>query len=272
MERGTCVGATAGAGMEGSSNRLTPQPEPALSDDSRLPPDPAPPDRTGPIRRAYTPITGRGRDVDSFGRAMGARAVLWSLVGGFLGFLLGIFLRVSGHGPWVIPVTTLVGWTASYVCIVGILGAAGRAGSALYAPSGRTTPRKREYSLAESYVARGEYERAVDAFEEAILEDPTDPQPYLRVARLQRDRLGAPEAAARWFKRALAESEAGPGATLLARKELVELYRGPLRTPRKAAPLLARIAEDSAGTPEAEWAARELADIKAAMSDGPDGP
>lgn len=228
-------------------------------------------DRSGPIRRAYTPVAGRGRDVDAFERVMGLRALGWSLVGAFLGFLLGIFLEASGHGPWIILVTTVVGWASSYFSLMAILGAAGRAGSMIYAPSGRTTPRKREYSLAESYVARGEYERAVTAFEEAILEDPADPQPYLRVARLQRDRLGDPAAAARWFKRALAESEAGQGIVLLVCKELVELYRGPLGTPRRAAPLLARIAEESAGTPGAEWAARELAEIKAAMSDEPDG-
>lgn len=243
-----------------------------MSDDSRQTPDPAPTDRSGPIRRAYTPVESRSRDVDAFDRVMGLRALAWSLVGAFLGFLLGVFLRVSGHGPWIILVTTVVGWASSYFSLVAILGAAGRAGSMIYAPSGRTTPRKREYSLAESYVARGEYERAVAAFEEAIVEDPGDPRPYLRVARLQRDRLNDPEASARWFKRALAESEAGRGIALLVRKELVELYRGPLATPRRAAPLLARIAEESAGTPEAEWAARELAEIKAAMSDDQKAP
>lgn len=204
--------------------------------------------------------------MDVFDRVVRFRVLGWSLVGAFLGLLLGVFLRVQGRPGWIIAVTVVVGWALSFFGPLLILRGAGRAGSVLYTPSGRTTPRKREYSLAESYVARGEHKAAVDAFEESIFEDPSDPLPYLRVARIYRDELADPEAAARWFKRALAESEVPRGVALLVRKELVELYRVRMGEPRRAAPVLARIAEEAAGTPDGRWAAAELARIKSAMA------
>lgn len=210
--------------------------------------------------------------MDAFERVARFRVLSWSLVGAFLGLLLGIFLWVQGRPVWIIAVTVLVGWAITFFGPLLILRGAGRAGSVLYTPSGRTTPRKREYSLAESYVARGEHQAAVDAFEEAVLEDPTDPRPYLRIARIYRDELADPEAAARWFKRALAEAETPAGVALLARKELVELYRVRMGESRRAAPILARIAEEAADTPDGAWAAAELARIKTEMAGGPDTP
>jgi tetratricopeptide (TPR) repeat protein len=139
-------------------------------------------------------------------------------VGAFLGFLLGVFLGVQGRGgAGPILLTTFLGWALSFFVPLLILRASGRAGSILYAPSGRSTPHKKEYSLAESFAVRGRYHEAVDAFEAAIREDPADPIPYLRVARVQRDRLGDDEEAARWFNRALSRSEMHPGLMMLTR-------------------------------------------------------
>lgn len=210
--------------------------------------------------------------MDAFERVARFRVLSWSLVGAFLGLLLGVLLWAQGRPVWIIAVTVPVGWAITFFGPLLILRGAGRAGSVLYTPSGRTTPRKREYSLAESYVARGEHQAAVDAFEEAVLEDPTDPRPYLRIARIHRDELADPEAAARWFKRALAEADTPAGVALLARKELVELYRVRMGEPRRAAPILARIAEEAADTPDGAWAAAELARIKTEMAGGPDTP
>lgn len=205
------------------------------------------------------------RDVDAFERALRFRTLSWSLVGAFLGLLLGVFLVATGSAPWIIAVTTVLGWTVSFFGPLALLKGAGRAGSTLYAPSGRSTPHKREYSLAESLVVRGDALGGVAAFEDAIEQDPSDPLPYLRIARLHRDQLDDPEASIRWFKRALSESDAPPGIALLARKEMVELFVGRLNQPRRAAPILARIAEESTGSPEAAWASAELARIKEAM-------
>ena len=113
---------------------------------------------------------------------------------------------------------------------------------------------------------RGLYEEAVSAFELVIVEEKsTDPIPYLRIARIYRDDMERYEDAARWFKRGLDEADMHSGQRALARKELVELYRVKLGTPQKAAPILARLAEDMDGTPAGEWAAQELRDLKQSM-------
>ena len=94
-----------------------------------------------PVRRSYTPITGKDRDVDAFDRVARFRILGWSLVGAFLGVLLGVLLFVQGSSPWVILLTALVGWAVSYFGPLLLLRGAGGGGSVLYAPSGRTTPR-----------------------------------------------------------------------------------------------------------------------------------
>jgi tetratricopeptide (TPR) repeat protein len=144
----------------------------------------------------------------------------------------------------------------------------GRAANTLYNPSGAGTPRRREYSQAESLAARGLYQEAITAFEVASAADPTDPTPSLRLARIHRDRLGKHQDAATWFKRALERAEPGSGLALLVVKELVELYAVRLGTPARAAPLLARLAEGRPETPEGAWAADELKRLKTRMSEG----
>jgi|GEM_PF-844622 F0F1-type ATP synthase assembly protein I len=223
--------------------------------------------RIQPIRRTYkTEATSGIRDVDSFERAVRIRVFLWSFVGAFLGLLLGFFAMAGGRGPWVLLVCVLAGWGSAYFGPLFIAHMAGRAGGALYAPSGKSTPRKKEHSLAESLVVRGMYEEAFAVFQDAINDDPTDWQPYVRIARIKRDQTSDVEGAAVWFKRAISESGVPSGPRLLMLKEYVELCSGRLETPGKAMPLLARIAEVESDTPEGAWAATALAEIKRTMS------
>jgi tetratricopeptide (TPR) repeat protein len=143
---------------------------------------------------------------------------------------------------------------------------AGRGAGRVYMPSGSSTPRRREYSRAEALLVRGEYEGAIIAFETAILEDPTDPEPYLRIARLYRDRLEAPEEALQWFRRGLEEAEVSDGQEVLVRREMAELMINRLGEPRRAAPELARLAETFPDTGAGRWAREELAKIKEEMA------
>jgi len=219
-----------------------------------------------PIRRAYSPGSGV-RDVDSAQRVRRLRAFSWSLVGALLGMLLGGFAVAQGASVWVIPLTLFMGWASSFFGPLLIADMAGRVGQNLYAPSGRSTPRAREYSLAESFIMRGLYEEAGVAFQEAIDEDPTDWQPYVRMARLKRDRTADPEGAAVWFRRALSEPVMPSGPRLLAIKEYVEICER-LGSPQRALPILARVADVYPESVEGRWAAEELGKIKQAMSDG----
>ena len=224
-------------------------------------------ERIQPIRRTYNTEPRLGiRDVDSFERAVRIRVFLWSFIGALLGLLLGLFAMAGGRGPWVLPVCVLAGWFAGWFGPLFIVHVAGRAAGVLYAPSGKSTPRKKGHSLAESFVVRGMYEEAFAAFEDAINDDPTDWQPYVRVARVKRDQTSDAEGAAVWFKRAISEAGVPSGPRLLILKEYLELCSGRLKTPRKAAPLLARIAEMESDTPEGAWAAKALAEIKCTMS------
>jgi tetratricopeptide (TPR) repeat protein len=224
-------------------------------------------DPPSPIHRAYVPSSGP-RDVDAFEQVAKFRIFGWSLVGAFLGFLLGVFQNVTSESSvWLIALTTLLGWASAYFGPLFLMHWVGRAGSTLYSPSGSSTPHKKEYSLAESYAVRGEYELAISTFMSAIAEGPSDPTPYLRIARLKRDQLDDAEGAAEWFKKALSESTMNGGVLLLTRKELVELYEKHMGQPEKAAPLLARIIDEHADGPDGEWALDALKRIKAFMAE-----
>lgn len=235
----------------------------------RDPRDPWSPSGEGDVfrrRRTHGAPSGR-RDRDLARDAILFRALVGGGPGLLLGAILGVFLVTQGKPLWVAVATTVVVPAFVVISTLLITARSGDAARVLYAPSGRSTPHRKEYSGAESLVARGRYEDAITAFELAIAEDPRDPTPYLRVARIYRDQLGRLEDCARWFRRALREADlqAAPAA-LAVRRELVELFVHRMKTPGRAAPELARMAEDWAGTPEGEWAARELADVKRSLT------
>jgi len=223
-------------------------------------------------RRTFSELKpGSGlRDTDA-----GSRSVrMFGLVGAIAGFVLGcalaFFLVMKGMAPtWVAVLCPLLGAVGVSSLTVGLTNSAGRVASTLYQPSGRTTPRTKEYSQAEAMVAQGRFQDGITTFELALAEDATDPTPYLRIARVYRDHLARPEDAARWFRRALRESVLPRGMTLLATKELVELYTHRLGQPERALPELARMAEELDGTDEGAWAAQQVAEIKSLRSSPP---
>jgi len=227
-------------------------------DDSQLP------ENLRPRRKATPPPPPKKKglkDTDAAQNVTVLRAGSYGIFGAVLGAALGFFLG----SPLAMLVLALLGWGLITGSTLLLTNAAGSAASTLYAPGSGAPPRKREYSQAESLVARGLYDEAVTAFELEVAKDPTDPTPYLRIARTYRDYLGKPEDAARWFRRALRESAAPAGLVTLTRKELVELYTHRLGTPEKALPDLARMAEELEGTPDGAWAAAELKAIKERM-------
>lgn len=181
------------------------------------------------------------------GAALGRRSPLGGLIGGLLGFLLGTFAA---------------GWLATRLAETG-----GSIASLLYSPSGRSTPSKREYSLAESLIVRGRFFDAADELQRCAEAYPEDVEPKVRLARLYRDELQQPEDAVVWFRRALGTPLVDAGVEQSVLRELVEVYTHRLRRPREAAPWLARLAAQHAATPHGAWAKRELAELKQAMSE-----
>ena len=197
--------------------------------------------------------------------------LVWSFIGGALGLImggfLGFFVAHGGGATWIAVLCPFAGSAGVVGLVRLVVGGGARAVGTVYNPSGRTTPYRREHSRAESLAARGQYEEAVTAFEVAVAEDPSDSRPYLRVARIYRDHLGRPEDAARWFRRASREART---PSVIARKELVELYMHRMNAPEKAVPELARMTEELAGTPEGEWAAAKLRHVRDLLAEKPE--
>lgn len=222
-------------------------------------------ERPASRRQFSEPIRGTLKDVDSGARARRLWGLIGAGAGSIIGFWAGLFVLLKYGGPLAILypfVGALVAGALAYAGVSAIVAAAGGAAGTLYNPSGASVPYKRQYSYPASLAARGEHEDALVAYELAVAENPGDPEPYLRIARLLRDELGRYEDAARWFRKVRTETVLAEGQEILVSRELIELYRTRLDEPLKATPELARLAERYAGTPDGEWAARELAEAK----------
>jgi hypothetical protein len=206
--------------------------------------------------------------VDPVDQAIKLRAVFVTIFGIFAGGLVGM-RAVSAYGipGWLVPVTALAGGVLALGGYLGIVLGSGRLAQNVYAPSGATTPRRAEYSYAESLSVRGDYEGSIAAFELCVAENPADPAPYLRIARIYRDELEDLPNAERWFKRMGREPTLERGMDVLARRELIALYQGKMGAPARAAPVLARMAQEYEGSPEGEWAAAELLEVKALIAE-----
>jgi len=215
-------------------------------------------------RREYGAHGHQLKNTNLAARTQLLRLAVWSGIAILPGAGLGVFLarEYPGGVLWL-----LVGGVGFPLLVflggVALTTASGRAASTLHNPSGGSTPFRRQHSGAEALRVRGEFAAAIEAFERAAQEYPDDPGPWIEVARIHRDSLSDPEEAARAFKRALGHPGLGAGQRFLATRELCEIYTHRMNEPRRALPLLARLAETQPGTPPGEWAARELVEVKA---------
>jgi hypothetical protein len=208
----------------------------------------------------------QGRDVDSAELAFRMRAGGYAIIIGMVGAGIGLLVFAGSTGGLLLGL--LCGVAAAAVVYFGTLTLAehgGRVASSIYQPSGSSTPAVREYSFADSLVARGHFQQAVETYEQLAIEHADDPEPRLRQARVLRDHLGAHEQAATAFKKVLQISTLKPEIELRTARELVELYLHKQRNPQMAMPHLARIAENYKGTPTGDWARAELMDIKQSL-------
>jgi tetratricopeptide (TPR) repeat protein len=113
---------------------------------------------------------------------------------------------------------------------------------------------------------RGDHAGAIREYENAIASNPTDPEPYIRIARIHRRELSEPDAALRWFKRARSEVVMGRGQELLVTQEIIELYRDDLATPSRAIPELARLIDRFPDDPAVPAARQELARLRSELT------
>jgi hypothetical protein len=209
---------------------------------------------------------GKLRDVDSAEVAFRTRAGAYAILIGLVSIAIGVAAAGAFGFPIVAGIAGGIGaGAATYFIVMFISERAGGAAASLYRPSGSSTPALREYSFADSLVARDMIPAAVAEYERLSIEHPDDPEPLLRRARVQRDYQKAYADAALTFRRALAVETLKPETELATLRELVELYVHRQRDPQPALPYLARIAEKFSGTPAADWARAELREIKQSM-------
>jgi tetratricopeptide (TPR) repeat protein len=190
------------------------------------------------------------------------RAFTWSLTALVIGAGLGIQIVLrTDRSAWIIPALALGCWAVAFFGTLAFASLSGRIGSSLYFSSGSSTPGRREYSLAQSYVARGRFDAAVAEYERAAAAHAADAEPCLRLARLHRDQLHRPEDAAHWFRQALTRPH-DAGTAILILRELAELYTHRLNSPQRALPPLAQLVHRFPDSAAAAWARSEMADIR----------
>ena len=199
----------------------------------------------------------RIRDVDSAAVAFRIKAFGWSLFGGTAGVAVG-----ATRGSPVIG--GIIGFAIAYFGSLWIAERAGRIGSSVYFSAGSVSGR-REYSLADSLIARGRIDDAVAELSKASAAWPDDPEPPLRLARLLRDQAARPTEAIAWFRTSAERSQNDAGGEIVALRELIEVYTHVLATPRAALPWLARLASRHPESAAGAWARAEMGGIKQAM-------
>jgi hypothetical protein len=121
-----------------------------------------------------------------------------------------------------------------------------------------------QHSYAQALEQQGRLDEALAVYREARAADAGDPAPGLAMARiLQRkgDAAGAVDA----LRETLTSTELTPEQEVLTLRRMADLWTG-LDRQEAMAPELARYLERSPGGPGAEWARRELADIKSMLA------
>jgi tetratricopeptide (TPR) repeat protein len=198
------------------------------------------------------------RDVDSAGRAQKLHALGWSMIGGVVIAMLGYF--------WAGPLGFILGWPIGTLIVwaiaVGFAERAGAAASTIYMSSGSSTPMPKQYSQGDALAQQGKFPAAIREYEQNAADNPTDPEPCIRLARLHRDRLQQYDEAARWFRHVLQLPALPATAHGAIAREVVELYTHRMKQPAKALPILARLAEQQPDTPAGTWARTELRELK----------
>lgn len=229
----------------------------SLAGGTRVSQDPPPTAPIPPRRREYQGRVGL-KTVDAQERMnLALPGIIGLIFGGLVAYRLGLPVWIGAvvGAAFVILTVRFVLRGVARLVIGSIFGA-----------GSTSTPRRREYSLAESLLARGDDRGAIEAFERHVTDDPGDPEPYLRIARLYRDRLEQPEPAAAWLDRCRRASRIDPGLELVVTQELIELYLNKLQQPRKAIPELNLICHKFPGTPNAAAAERELVELRAMLA------
>ena len=176
------------------------------------------------------------RDIDSVERSMAIRIAV--LAGMPVLFLLVVVERVGFVGShvsvWWLIIVDLAIATVIVVLLWGFVRQAGAVTNSLLMPSG--TQPVREYSEADTLIARGEFAEAVNFYRSFIVAFPEDLDARLRLGALLAGPCADPAAAERCFleTRAMVPS---PDQERVVGNALIDLYRSAGRRPELKAEL-----------------------------------
>jgi hypothetical protein len=234
-------------------------------------------DPAAPLPPHLTPsaepeVRHRLKDVDSAAQAFRIQALGYAGWLGILGMFVGmaISLRTGWNMLLCVGGGFALGTAIAAAIGIGLAQKVGAVASAIYMPSGASTPLPPQYSLAEALIASGRPEAAAAELMQCAALLPQAPEPLLRLARLSRDELRDTDRAIYWFRRVLALHALPTATKIAATRELIELFTHRLGTPARALPDLARLAAEHPDTPAGRWAARELADIRRTLRNAGD--
>lgn len=189
--------------------------------------------------------------------ALKFKRLVWSIAGGIIGAMVGVYFRNKLLTVVLFP----VGVAFCYLLSGYLLEIAARGMEVFYAPSGKSTPARHGWSREEALVLKQRPAEAAALYEAATFDDPGDPEPFLRLARLHRDHLASPAEAVRWYRVARETVRITPPQALAAAVELVELCRKQGRLD-EAAPELRWVAANFPGTPSGNLAQQDLATME----------
>lgn len=169
---------------------------------------------------------------------------------------------VSGIGMLLTAAIALV--AGVIVSLAGYLfgRASGRAFGVFVAPSGASTPYRREYSYQQSLAIRGHVGEALASYEELIAASPDDIEVRLQAAALYVQQGSNVARAEALYREARAIPSLQSSQDVFIAQRLIDLHLGALATPKRALVELRRLIERYPDSDIATRARETLARLK----------
>lgn len=163
---------------------------------------------------------------------------------------------------WLVPIGAFAGYGIGKTIGWAVLGASGLAAQSFIASptAGRFAS---EHSEIMTLEARGDFRRALAAWEALAVAEPGNPWPLVRSAELCARELGDPQLAIERFRMAHDLPGTKPELKRYASQQIIDLLLGPLDDRRRAIVELRKLIDAYPESREAEGAREALRSLKA---------